>query len=272
VFSRKFIIRSIAIIGIYVAAASYVFQNEEKFLFRHQPQETSDILNFDVPFQEMQIPINKKIKLSGLYFKHQNQKGLVLLFPSGDEASFSFIPNNDYFYQRGYSVLIPDYRGSGKSTSVYQSEVDIYSDAKQWYKMAVKLSDSSTLLVYGKAFGSGPAAYIGGEYPLDVLILESPFMEWDQQMLRKYFWWLPYTYFTQFKIPVWEFVRKSTNKTILIHATKDSEIKYDNSLKLLEYLKPGDELITLDKDTREMNTALYQQKINSLLNSIEKHK
>ncbi len=264
-FSRKFIIRSIAFVGLYVAAASYIYKNEEHFFYKHEIISSEKLYSYDVAFQEMDIEINQEIHLHALLFQHKKPKGLVLFFPKGDYLPLSFRAQDNFFYQQGYSLLIPDYRGTGKSNSLYTNEEDIYSDAQQWYKMANRLSDSLNLLVYGDEFGTGAAAWIGGEDDVDLVILENPYFSWKEIMLKKYFWWLPHSYLSQYQIPVWEFIRKSSNQIILIHATNSEYIKYENSQRLLEFLKPGDELITLDANDIDANSQLYQQKMEKVL-------
>lgn len=269
-FSRKFIIRTLAVIGLYVAAVSYIFQNEEWFFFDHVKIESSEPYSFTLPYQELNIKINDDIQLHGLHFQQDNPKGMVLYFPSGDYLPNVFSAHASVLYQQGYDVIIPEYRGIGKSTSVFSTEDDIYSDAKQWFKMANRMSDSLNLIVYGKGFGTGVAAYLGAESNIDLVILENSYFSWSELMLKKYFWWAPHSYLTQYQIPVWEFVRKSTNKTILIHDADHDFIDYSNSERLLEYLKPGDNLITLNGDDKKSKEKVYKENINRILSKIEK--
>lgn len=263
--SRKFIIRSLAAIGIYVAAISYIFKNEERFFFQHNKKPADSSYSFQEEYKEKNIKINEDVHLHALLFSKAKSKGIVLYFPAGSFNFNHFEARNNVFYQNGYSLLIPDYRGTGKSNSLYTHESDIYQDAQQWYKMAKRMADSSQLIIIGEEFGTGPAAWIGGEFLADLVVLKSPYYSWNEIMLKKYFWWTPHTYFSQYKIPVWEFIRKSTNRIILIHSTNSKFIKYDNSLRLLEFLKPGDELISLDLMSEPENTKLYNERISELL-------
>ncbi|NPD46255.1 MULTISPECIES: S9 family peptidase [unclassified Lentimicrobium] len=257
--SRKFIIRAIAVLMLYIAATSYIFQNEDSFFFNHDQLEQNYIYDFKNNFQEMEININPEVSLHALWFKQEKAKGLLLYFPNGDYQSENFDIQSIYYYQMGFDVLIPEYRGNGKSTSYYQSEEDMYKDAQQWYKMAHSLADSSSLIIAGRDFGSGMAAYIGGEFPAELVILENPYYSWNALMLRKYFWMLPHSYLTQFKIPLWEFVRKSTNKTLLIHASESSFTDIENSHRLLQFLKSGDDLIELKGENIDYNHPDFQK-------------
>lgn len=244
--------------------ASYILRNEEKFFFEHEKLEESYEYGFKLPFQELQIRVNDELQLNALWFKQEKPKGLVLYFPDGEYQSNEFNPEQNYFYSKGYDLLIPDYRGNGKSTSKFQNEEDIYQDAMQWYKMADRLADSSDLIICGKEFGSGIAAQVGGDYPADLVLLINPYYSWNEIMLKKYFWWLPHSYFTQYKIPLWEFVRKSTNKIVLVHASKNKDYPLENSHRLLEFFKPGDELIELDTDLIDQHDEGFQKSMEKI--------
>lgn len=264
-FSRKFIIRTLAAIGIYIAIASYVFKNEAHYFFDHKPIEVSKTYQFHIPFKELNIPINKDIHLHGLFFTHEKPKGLILLFPSGDHDAEDFDPRDFFLYRIGYNLIIPDYRGTGKSNSQYDLEGDMYQDALQWYRLSKRMADSSTYMVYGQDFGTGMAAWVGGKHQVDLVILENPYFSWDEIMLKKYFWWLPHTYFTHYHIPLWQFLRKSMNRNILIHASANHFIPYENSQRLLEFFKPGDELITTEGERVDQNSADFQHKLEKFL-------
>lgn len=260
--SRKFIIRAIAFLMLYVAAVSYIFENEEKFFFDHEELEQDYKYKFSVPFKEMNIDISQDVQLHALWFPQAESKGMILYFPDGKYQSEEYSPQNNYFYQNGYDLLIPAYRGNGKSNSTFQSEEDIYNDAQQWYKMAHSLADSNCLIIIGRDFGSGVAAYISGINPADLVILENPYFSWNTIMLKKYFWMLPHSYLTQYEIPLWEFLRKSSNRIILVHAIDSKFISVENSHRLLEYLKPGDDLIELDsKEINHQNPGFQKSMI-----------
>ena len=264
-FSRKFIFRAIAVIVLYIAISSYIFTNEEKFFFQHHEIAPTASYTFNESYKELQIPINHEINLHGLLFSQHPQKGLVLLFPSGEYDAMNYQLNQNYLYQQGYSLLIPDYRATGKSTSVYRSDKDIYDDAKQWFKMARSMADTSRLIVYGQDFGSGMAAWVAGEFPVDLLILENPYFSWQELMLKKYFWWLPHTWFSQYEIPLWEFLRKSTNKILIFSASENSFVKQEVSMRLIEYLKPGDQFISIEGEYSIQESKKYQSEIQFIL-------
>ena len=262
--SRKFVIRAIALGMLYVAIASYILQNEETFFFKYYPLEEKASYSFEEPYHELNIQVNEDVDLHAIWFTQEEPKGVHLFFPPGDFNMETYHVKQDYFYQKGFAVVIPDYRGTGKSTDTYYQEDDLYQDAEQWYKLAKSLSDSSLLVVSGQNFGSGLAAYISAQQAVDLTLLHNPYYSWNEIMLQNYFWWLPHTMFTKFKIPQWEFIRKSENKILMIHSENESFIKIKNSERLLEYLKPGDEFIILKGGEPAIQSEAFQKSMRKI--------
>jgi hypothetical protein len=261
--SRKFIIRGIAAILLYIAAASYLLQNETNYFFEKKPYEGA--YSFPVDFQEINIDFNQNIKLHAVLFYKENSRGLVLIFPSGDYLSEKFNPQNNFFYNRGYSLILPEYRGNGKSVGNYEAESEFYSDAEQWYKLVSKMADTLPLLVYGQEFGAGMAAQLAANENPDLVVLENPAYSWNEVMLKKYFWWLPHSKFGQYKFPTWKFLRLTHSKVALIYTTQNKLIHSDHSLRLLEFLKPGDEVMEYESETNDQNKHEFQNEMNQYL-------
>lgn len=249
---------------IYVAAASYIFQNEDKFFFKHEVVSSDFQYSLSEDFQELNIPLNEDVHLHALWLQHRNKKGMLLYFPEGNYASGQLNNSQRFYFQLGYDLIIPDYRGNGKSTGKYPSEEDVYLDADQWLKMAFSLADSLPLVIVGQEFGSGIAAELYQSNQANLLILEEPYRAWNEIMLRKYFWWLPHTYFTQFRIPSWKYIRASKNPIVIIHPTESKNIKFKNSEILLEFFKPGDIMISLEGEEIDYHSKEFLNKFEKI--------
>lgn len=80
------------------------------------------------------------------------------------------------YHKLGVSVLLPEYRGYGRSAGT-PSEEAIASDAIYFYDEALKRPDidPSRILIHGRSLGGGPAARLAEQRPPRALILESTF-------------------------------------------------------------------------------------------------
>ena len=59
-------------------------------------------------------------------------------------------------------------------------------------------------------------------------------------------------------------MRKSTNKILLIHATEANFTKIDHSHRLLQYLKPGDQLIEIEGGDIDYQNLEFQKNMEKL--------
>jgi hypothetical protein len=249
---------------LYVAAASYIFKNEAQFFYKQEQKDAQFEYAESLNFNELNIPVHDELSLHALWLKNPKRKGVVLYLPDGEYISGKLSESALFYYNLSYDIIVPEYRGNGKSIGKYETEEDLYFDAHQWLKMANGIANTLDVVIVGQGFGAGLAAQAySSNSNADLLILENPYRAWNDVMLRKYFWWLPHSYFTNFEIPTWEYLRASSGPIVLIHPTDSKSIKFKNSELLLEYLKPGDILISLQGETID-----YQS--NEFLNKFEK--
>ena len=80
------------------------------------------------------------------------------------------------FYEHGYSIMLYDYSGYGRSEGV-ASEQQVYNDVQAVYDFLVdtKKIDPAHIISYGHSLGTAIAADLAYRNPVAGLVLESPF-------------------------------------------------------------------------------------------------
>lgn len=93
----------------------------------------------------------------------------------------------DGYRAMGWSVLLPEYRGYGRSDGT-PGERTIVADAVRFYDELVKRPevDAGRIILHGRSVGGGPAAQLAARRPCRGLILESTFTS-VVDMASKYF-------------------------------------------------------------------------------------
>ena len=102
-------------------------------------------------------------------------RGPIVLFCHGNAGNvYSRLPKLEALTALGYSVLLFDYSGYGRSTGE-PSEQQCYDDADMMCQYAQeKLGfEPSEIAVYGESLGGPIAAYVAAKHGLPCLILES---------------------------------------------------------------------------------------------------
>lgn len=265
--SRKLYYTLFVVGALYVLLVQQFFQNEGKYILQSPTYNTESPYTFNIDFQELNIPINKEISLHGIWFKHEDPKGIILLFPDSDEDLRELKMDDSYYYSCGFDVLITAFRGTAKSEGKLKTESDLFSDAHHWYNFAKSQFPENKIVIVGQGFGSSIAAQLAANKQANALILETPHFASGEFNAKSRFWWLPYSYFTSFPLKTWEDVRKTQSEIILIQ----DKAKRGQESCLTKYLKPSDKEYWLGKyedilwSSNPVNAQLFNEVLKPLL-------
>ncbi|MGN7720378.1 alpha/beta hydrolase [Chitinophaga sp. 22620] len=253
-------------IGIYLGAGLVLYFVQDKLLFHPEVLPANYQYKFDVPFQELLIPVNKKVKLSAVLFKAERPRGMVLYFHGNSHNINRYAQYMPEFTRNGYDVLIMDYREFGKSTGRL-TEAALYEDALLMYKVARSRFSPWQIVIYGKSLGTGIAAQLAAIRDCRRLILETPYYSL-QDVAASSIPIYPHSIMLDFKLPANEYLPKVTAPVAAFHGTKDETVPYASGKKLAdECFKPGDTLFTIKggKHNNLHEYPLFQAKLDSLL-------
>lgn len=267
--SRKFYYTLFVLGALYTLLVQQFFQNEGRFILQ-APSYSSEVpYSFDTDFQELNLHINKETVLHGVWFKHKNPKGLILLFPDSDLDIRELEIDKNHYYNYGFDVLITAYRSTAVNIGKLNHESDLFSDARHWYNFSKSQFTENEIILVGNGFGGSIAAQLSGSRNPKALILENPYFAFGDYQAKSRFWWLPYSYFTSFKLNTWEYVRRTENKIILIQ----DETKRGQENCLTTYLKQGDKAYwisnteNIPNSFRPENSVLFKEILKPLFPS-----
>ena len=265
---RKLIFRWLkVIIIIYSAIGIALYYLQEKFLFHPEKLSAAYVYHFDVPFAEINIPFNATDTVNMVKFfpKDSVPKGVVLYFHGNKENIERYSRFAANFTAKGYEVWMEDYPGFGKSVGE-RSEKKLFEEALQVQKMARSKFNSDQIILYGKSFGTGIAAYVASMTNCKRLILESPYYS-IPALYDCYAPIYPTTAMANYKIPTNEFLQEVKYPVTIFHGTDDGVIPYTCAARLKKILKPADEFITVEKGNHHNlnDFKLFHVKLDSLL-------
>lgn len=224
---------------------------------------------FSQPFQEVTFKPAPDVQLNALWFRTASQprEGVVLFFHGNRDNLTRW--GREYasrFTQRGYDVLMYDYRTYGKSTGS-RSEAALHHDAGYVYNAVRKQCVEDSIVVYGYSLGTGMASRVAANHRPRLLILEAPYAN------------IPTLFHTQLPIYPYEWLSRYKFRTDscfqhihcpiqLFHGTRDGVVPYANSQLLLQ--EPTSAKVTLttipNGTHRDLDTSkLYQERLDDLL-------
>jgi alpha-beta hydrolase superfamily lysophospholipase len=255
------------IVLLYCLVGIALYYLQDYFLFHPTVLPRNYPYQFDLPFVEVEIPFNKTDTLNMVQFMPTNsvRKGVVIYFHGNRENINRYAKFASNFTRHGYEVWMPDYPGFGKTIG-QRNEKILYQQSVQIYKMASTRYKKDSVVIYGKSFGTGIAAYLASVYDCKQLILETPYSS-IPDLMGSYAFIYPTTRMSNYKIPTYEYLQSVKAPITIFHGTDDGVIPYRCAKKLKGVLKPSDRFITIEKGSHnDLNDfPLYQQQLGALL-------
>jgi len=247
----------------YLALCLLVYWQQERLLFFPTKLPASFRYSFTQPFTEIALPLEGAV-INVVHFTRADAKGVVLyLHGNGD-----IIPHLEgvatFFLELGYDVVIPDYRGYGKSTGSITTEPDLHADMATVYRYVQDNYPEAQITLYGQSMGSGFAAKLAAQYHPARLILESPYYSM-RDMAALHFPWLPrFLLKYQLRTDLW--LNEIDCPVYLIHGTADTVIPYRASERLYPLIRGEKALLTVTGGSH--NLLLGSEAIRAFLKKI----
>lgn len=257
----------IVLLSIWLMAAILNAFIQEWFIFRPVLMKEDEVYNFPFTANEIWLDTPGEGKINCLHFPVESAKpkGLILYFHGNRDNLKRWGNYSVDFTSMGYEMLMPDYRGYGKSRGP-RSEAAFHADALALYQYAREHFAELPILLYGRSLGSGMASRLAANTQPQMLLLETPFYNLPKlyrSLIGPVARLLPYKYrfrsdlsLQQVKCPVYIF-----------HGTRDRLVPYEQGVKLSK-LPPQCELITIP-DASHSNVqdfVLYQHELKRILN------
>jgi fermentation-respiration switch protein FrsA (DUF1100 family) len=210
---------------------------------------------FSEPFEEVTVPV-EAANLNALLFKAQNKgtdfksvPGVVLYLHgnAGSLRTWGAVAGD--FTSRGYDILIPDYRGFGKSTGKITNEKQLLDDGLAVYRMLTKTWPENRIIVYGRSIGTGVATFIARSGKPKMLIMESPFLSLID-LASHHYPFLPrpiISMFLRYPLRNDRWIGEVACPVYLFHGTNDDIIPFDHSVRLESLIRSPHRLIRIER-------------------------
>jgi len=244
--------------AILQANSTTLKNNSTKLESRNLKMENSESLN---QAENSQNSPNYQIK------SEKSSKGLIF-YLHGNSGSIAGWGNVAKFYNElGWDVLMPDYRGFGKSEGQITSQNQLFEDNQLFYNFAKSLYSQDKIVVMGFSIGTGMAAKIAEQNTPKMLILQAPYYSLNQVLIDN-FLFIP-DFLLKYKLETAKYVDNSKLSVNIFHGLQDETIFYSNSIKILKNLQNNDstKLFELKNQTHmgiEENPE-FRQKIKEIL-------
>lgn len=231
---------------VYILGGVGLYFLQDAILFHPVSLKSDHTYDFPEKHIDVNIRVNEKSNLNIVQFlsTDSSTRGVVLYFHGNKKNNSWYAKYPPYFTRHGYEVWMIDYPCFGKSTGKL-SEENLYRWAGYLYQFARSRFDPDRIIIYGKSMGTGIAAQLASEKSCKKLILETPYYDFPA-VIKHYLPFYPVDRMLHYKFPTYTYLKKVKAPVTIFHGTADRLTTYRNAKKLIQYLKPGDEFITIE--------------------------
>jgi hypothetical protein len=253
---------------------TYTYMTQEGRLFTATRLPLDFELTFDAPFEERRLEREDGASLSLARFFAKERRGTILYFHGrGGNLQKKWGGAAADFTARGYDVVMPDYRGFGKSRGRITQEA-LLEDALAVFDEVVSLYPGEPIMVYGCSLGTGFASYVAAHRPVGKLFLESPFFSLIELSYRNVPSFFPKRLLPAlFKFPMrtHEWITGVKSPIHIFHSKIDEVIDYSASTRLIALLEEHPD-ITFTTIESALHSAvrrdpLYKEALTAALGS-----
>jgi pimeloyl-ACP methyl ester carboxylesterase len=252
---------------VYCVIGIALYYLQDYILFHPVQLPAKKAYSFKVSHKEVNIPYSKNSTINIVQFLVPDSavKGVVLYFHGNKKNISWYARYAPIFTRNGYEVWMIDYPGFGKSTGAF-TEQGLYDWALTLYKLARARFTPDSIVIYGKSMGTGISAQLAGIRDCKKLILETPYYSMPS-IIDNYFPIYPVNKMIHYKLPTWQYLPNVTAPITIFQGTDDWIIPHKNAKRLMPFLKPGDEFITVEgAGHNDLHSfPLVTKKLDSLL-------
>ena len=240
---------------------------QRSFILHPKKLDKSFTYNFPFDFEELNFPTEEgEINVIHAFSGAEKSKGVILYFHGNADNLERWGAYSSDFTERGYDVLMMDYRGFGKSDGK-ATEANMYEDGAMLYDYLKEKYNDQEIIIYGRSIGSGIATQLATRNKVKALFLEAPFHSIEDVVKQKY----PFVlllFKLQFEFPNHSNIQSLDVPIHIFHGTKDKVVPYESAEKLKAFLKDTDTFLTIDgaghKNIADFES--YQEEMDRLLN------
>ena len=247
----------------------FFYFTQESMIFYPSVLPSNFEYSFPARFDELTLPVDGA-KVNVLHFKRESPKGVILYFHgnAGDLSGWGDVAVD--FTRRGYDILIPDYRGYGKSTGKIKNEEMLHNDAAAVYDYLKGEYPEDQIILYGRSLGTGIAVHLAQTNRPRMIILESAFFSM-KDVAAYHYPFLPGRILDlglKYSMRSDKWISSVTCPVYLFHGTADDIVPYGSSEQLLKLIRTESRLIKIPGGGHNdlSDFTVYQEELERILN------
>ncbi len=239
-------VRTAILVYLGVALLVYIFQ--ARLLYHPTSKIDATPEQIGLAFDDVSLKTDDGLEISAWFVPAENAKG-VIIFCHGNAGNISHrLDTLRIYHNLGFSVLLFDYRGYGRSEGK-PSEAGTYSDARAAWDYLVKKRnvEPGRITIAGRSLGAAIAAQLASETQPRALILESAFTS-VPDMAAKLYPFLPVRWLSRFSYNTLAIIAQIECPVLVIHSKDDDLVPFAHGEELFDAARPPKDFLEIRGD------------------------
>ncbi|MBK7233369.1 MAG: alpha/beta fold hydrolase [Saprospiraceae bacterium] len=243
---RRFFYIIIAIVILYMIGIFFIYIFIDFIVFSPVKHSQNHKYSISQEFRELKLDHPNGQKLNLLVFESQIPVKAYLLYLHGTAKSADhWAEQIPFFTSLGFQVIMPDYRGYGKSQGS-PTENGLYEDAQISYGWLKGKTTEDSIYIYGVDFSASVAAYLATISPCRHVILDNPIYSLRSWMRTK-FPLLVLPYELKYDFNVYEFIPNVISPLSILYTTNHPFHKKAELKNILNLVRDPGSIIWMEK-------------------------
>jgi pimeloyl-ACP methyl ester carboxylesterase len=242
------VVATLAAVVVFIAAALFalLWFKQESLLFFPEPLPPGARIAVEPDVHEFTVDV-PGAKLSVLHLQLPSPKGVVFFLHGNAGNLAGWFTNTAFYREANYDLVMPDYRGYGKSTGRITSEQQLHDDAAAVWKQVAARYAGRKVVVYGRSLGTALAAQLSSDlsaqgHPAELTVLVTPYSS-IRELTSEIYPVIP-LFLLRYPLETVQRARGIAGPILLYHGDHDELIPLRHSQRLAAAL-PNAKLVTI---------------------------
>lgn len=258
-------------LACYGLLLAFLWWRQESMLFYPVPLPADHRLAAapDIVERTVDVP---GARLSVLHLQRPGARGVVFFLHGNAGNLQGWFSDADFYREAGYDLVMPDYRGYGKSTGRIASARELREDVRAvWAQVAAQYHGRKVVL-YGRSLGTGLAAELAQELsargrPPDLTVLVSAYTSF-RALAREFYPWVPGR-LLRYPLETESFLPRIAGPVLLVHAENDRLIGVHHLQRLRQVLPAAQVLVVPGADHNDLQESpVYRDGLRRALGAL----
>jgi pimeloyl-ACP methyl ester carboxylesterase len=239
---------ALAACAIYAALLAFLWLRQESLMFYPVPLPAEYPLAREPDIHERTVQVDGA-QLSVLHLRLPDPKGVVFFLHGNAGNLAGWFSNTDFYRRANFDLVMPDYRGFGKSSGRISSARQLREDVRAVWNAFAAEYRGKRIVLYGRSLGTALTADLAaqlsreGRQP-DLTVLVSPYTS-IRELTAEVYPWVP-SALVRYPLDTAQHLREIASPVLLVHGEQDALIGLHHAERL-QRVQPAARLLRVPR-------------------------